>query len=113
MGTLEFTAKFSGMRKAQDFIVYPKDKSGPYIFIQSDTRFGQLNLESGELFISTPKPNGAGHAWLQRDMIYDRHTREVLTPDELKAMRAGIKGTGGLEVGSCGMVSDNTGALEL
>lgn len=41
MGTISFDAKFKGMNKPQDFIVYPNPEPGR-IKVQSDTRCGVI-----------------------------------------------------------------------
>lgn len=55
----EFDAKFSGMRKPQNFIVYPVKEGDSTIIIQSETRIGELNLESGVCRLSGSKSGGA------------------------------------------------------
>lgn len=49
MGTVSFDAKFPGMRKPQDFIVYPiqSGEAPAQIKIQSDKRAGFISLVSG------------------------------------------------------------------
>jgi hypothetical protein len=61
MGTCSFNLKFDSMRKIQDFIVYPIDKSNvsKIIQIQSDTRIGQLDLDTGKCIMTKSHPNGA------------------------------------------------------
>ena len=67
MGTVSFDAKFTGMRKAQDFIVYPVkgDDNAGRILIQSDTRIGYIYMDSGNISMSRPHPSGAYavHLW--------------------------------------------------
>jgi len=52
-----FELKLGNMRKAQDFIVYPRsyNEQGPEptIFIQSDKRCAEINTETGEGLLST------------------------------------------------------------
>lgn len=52
MGTVSFDGRFPGMRKAEDFIVYPMHDSGVEILIQSDHRFGRINLDTGRGIVS-------------------------------------------------------------
>lgn len=54
MGTISFVMKIKGMKKPQDFIVYPisADQAGKPIMIQSDTRIGLLDLSSGRGLMS-------------------------------------------------------------
>lgn len=58
--TVTFNAKFSGMRKEQEFIVYPVQPNASSIVIQSDTRIGEIHLDTGICRISKSFPNGAG-----------------------------------------------------
>ena len=55
----EFNAMFAGMRKAQNFVVYPVNKGDSTIVIQSDSRIGEVNLESGVCRISNNISGGA------------------------------------------------------
>lgn len=59
MGTASFDAKFDGMRKAQDFIVYPMKDSAESALIQSDTRIGRINMQTGAVILSKPHSSGA------------------------------------------------------
>lgn len=59
VGAIHFDAKFKGMRKVQDFVVYPVKAGETTIKIQSDTRIGLINLETGVCTISASHPGGA------------------------------------------------------
>jgi hypothetical protein len=67
MGTVSFDAKFPGMRKVQDFIVYPiKEGDIPgRILVQSDTRIGYIYFASGNVAMSRSHRGGAyaTHLW--------------------------------------------------
>ena len=52
MGTISFSGKFKGMRKAQDFIVYPINKETEQLQIQSDGRAGFICVKTGEVRLS-------------------------------------------------------------
>lgn len=83
VGAIHFDAKFKGMRKAQDFVVYPVKAGETTIKIQSDTRIGLINLETGVCTISASHPGGAYGVHLalaEENAILDQ---EVLA--ELKA----------------------------
>lgn len=60
-GTVSFDGKFKGMRKAQEFIVYPlhSGSSATSVQVQSDTRIGQIDLKSGVVALSPPIASGA------------------------------------------------------
>lgn len=108
MGTVSFDGKFAGMRKAQDFIVYPMQDSGEVITIQSDTRIGQIDLATGALVLSAPRSGGCGFIHLQ----VGPRQRETLPQEEIQTLRQCVKSTGGLLVGGC-VKSENTGAMAL
>ena len=54
----KFTLKMQGMRKAQDFLIYPYS-GGDTVSLQSDTRFMQLDLKSGNAILSKAHSNGS------------------------------------------------------
>jgi hypothetical protein len=107
MGTLSFDAKFKGMRKAQDFIVYPMHEVKDFALIQSKTRIGQIHLETGVVVMSNPHPNGAyGHHLAEASRI------ETLDAATLLLLKANIMGTASGKAGTNGVVyTDNSGAL--
>lgn len=113
MGTVSFDGKFAGMRKAQDFIVYPMQDSGPLIKIQSKNRMGQVNLDTGELVLSPATTGHAGFLWLQISVARKTATAETLPAEELQILRQWIKSTGGLLVGESFVKSENIGAMAL
>ena len=109
MGTVSFDAKFPGMRKPQDFIVYPMKEAQAYIEIQSDTRIGVIQLESGTVTLSKPKPNGAYMIHLNGASIVDR-----LDSETLLLLKSAIMATASGKAGTNGIVyTDNSGALEV
>lgn len=59
VGAIRFDAIFKGMRKAQNFVVYPVKAGDTTIKIQSKTRIGLINLETGVCTISASYPGGA------------------------------------------------------
>ncbi len=113
MGTLSFDAKFSGMRKAQDFIVYPMQDSGETISIQSEHRFGKLDLATGKGIISANRAQYANGMWLQLCLVHRTALAFELATEDRETLRQWIKSTGGVEVGSSFVKCDNTGALAL
>ena len=110
MGTISFDAKFSKMRKGQDFIVYPMQESSNYISVQSDTRFGRINLDDGVVIMSKGHPNGVGFAGFQLDIIRKESISDNLPMEDLQNLRTWIKSTGGVEVGGI-VKSCNIGAI--
>lgn len=109
MGTVSFDGKFTGMRKAQDFIVYPMQDSGTIIKIQSDTRIGQIDLFNGLVTMSQPHAGGAYNVHL----AMDKPVFSMISKEDCMTIRGWIKSTGGIEVGSSIVKSDNTGAIAL
>mgnify|MGYP000084212747 CR=1 FL=1 len=110
MGTASFDGKFPGMRKPQDFIVYPMHTADAAAAakIQSDTRIGAIDLATGAVRLSPPRAGGSYgvHLALATDA-------GKLSGEELLALKAAILATAGGRVGSRCVVTDNSGALEV
>lgn len=109
MGTLQFSARFNGMRKAQEFIVYPLHAGNPALrlTIQSDTRIGYVYLEDGRVMLCPPVSSGAYNPHLALVAHAD-----TLTAEELVLLKAHVLTTAGKSVGDNGiMTTDNSGAL--
>jgi hypothetical protein len=113
MGTVSFDGRFQGMRKAQDFIVYPLEKSGPVIRVQSESRFGQINLDTGEVVMSAATTRHPNSSWLAQCVYNRTATVETLPAEETATLRQAVKATGGLLVGESFVKSDNMGAMAL
>lgn len=113
MGTLSFDGKFPGMRKAQDFIVYPMHDSSESITVQSDTRFGQIDLATGKAVMSAPHSNGAYAVSLQMDCMRGKAKRFEIAVEDRETLRQWVKSTGGVLVGGSVCRTDNTGAMAL
>lgn len=103
MGTLSFEMKLPNMRKAQDFIVYPVNEKTDYIMIQSDTRFGKIEMTTGRGLMSQSHANGAYAVHLHIDKL----VKFELTESQLEKLKEEIAKTAGRNVGSAGVVSDN------
>lgn len=112
MGTVSFDGKFNGMRKAQDFIVYPMHAGNDASMakVQSDTRIGMINMESGTVTMSRPKANGAYFIHLNGASIVG-----TLTSEELLMLKAAIFATASGKAGNNAMhvYTDNSAALEV
>lgn len=113
MGTVEFDGQFPGMRKPQDFIVYPMQDSGETITIQSDKRFGRIDLATGNGIVSASRAQYANSIWLAICMRDKTAVSFELPAEDCQTLRQWIKSTGGLLVGSSCVLSDNTGAMAL
>ena len=113
MGTLSFDGQFPGMNKPQDFIVYPMQESSQEIRIQSDHRFGTVNLETGAGIISANRAQYANGMWLSLCMLRGTAKPFTLSIEDTQTLRQWVKSTGGVLVGSAHVFSDNTGAMAL
>lgn len=111
MGTVSFDAKFSGMRKPQDFIVYPIKTATDHILIQSDTRIGYIMLDSGAVWMSKPHANGAYEYHLAERALIDRLDAEALFTLKTHIFATAHGDAGRAENRVIG--TDNSGALEI
>jgi hypothetical protein len=107
LGTVSFNAKFDGMRKAQEFDVYPMQAGDDLtrVVIQSDTRYGYLYLNDGRVFMSPPVAGGA----------YSHHLVQgkFLTPisaEDLLLLKSHILSSASAKAGNHGVVCDNSQA---
>lgn len=57
--------KFEGMRKEQEFIIYPCLPTDAKVKLQSDTRMVMVDIHDGKAMMSKPCPGGAYMAHLQ------------------------------------------------
>jgi len=113
MGTLSFDYRFEGMRKSQDFIVYPMESGSKEVYVQSSTRFGRVDLVTGDYEMSGSHSNGAGSAALCIDRMKGKTRFGRLPMVDLEDLVGGIRGTGGVLVGDSFVKVDNSGALEV
>ena len=112
MGTVIFEAKFVGMRKPQEFVVYPigsDDEANPRIKIQSDTRIGFIDRNSGAVWLCAPQSNGAynHHLALARQV-------DVLDAESLTLLKSQVMSTASPKAGKAEngiIMCDNSGAL--
>ena len=111
MGTTDIEMKIAGMRKPQSFIVYPinKDDSADIITIQSETRIGKIDLSNGRGLMSQSHANGAYYIHLQMD----KKTPFTISESDLEKLKMQIFKTAGDNVGSRGIVTDNSGASKV
>ena len=107
LGTLSFDMKIKGMRKPQEFIVYPISMGDTQIKIQSDTRIGVINMDKGDGKMSQSHPNGAYGVHLAFDKLIDFQ----LTQDQFSKLKTELAKTSGKQVGSV-IISNNEGASQ-
>jgi hypothetical protein len=113
MGTISFDGLFPGMRKAQDFIVYPikAGDDGGRLLIQSDTRIGHIYLDTGRVSMSKPHPGGAYFIHLG-----ECRTVGTLAQEDLFNLKAHVFSTAHGDAGRAEnriIGCDNSGALEV
>jgi hypothetical protein len=109
LGTATFIYKFTGMKKEQEFDVYPMDKksSEKVITIQSNTRIGHINLDTGKVKLSKPHTGGAYFHHLSMDTLLE----STLHAEDLNTLKNAIIGTAGELVGNnCLVYCDNSKA---
>lgn len=87
--------------------------SGPNITIQSDHRFGQIDLDTGKGVLSANRAQYANGVWLGLCVINGTAIDVQLSIVDRDLLRCWIKSTGGIEVGASFVKCDNTGALAL
>jgi hypothetical protein len=107
MGTVSFDGKFAGMRKAQDFIVYPMQNEGQNnaARIQSDNRSGFIRLDDGTVWLA----KGAHNFQQARGTKVD-----VLSAEDLMMFKAEILASASPKAGRNGVVfCDNSGAANV
>jgi len=107
MGTTSFDGLFPGMRKAQDFIVYPMHagNDASTAKIQSDNRIGRIELATGKVFIAKAK---GMYSQMFAQYVY------TLSGEELFMLKAEIFSSAHGKAGTNGVVyTDNSAALEV
>ena len=111
MGTTSFDGKFDGMRKAQDFIVYPmhEGRQTEAAQVQSDTRIGMIHLQTGAVMMSPSRQGGSYGVHLAFAKPAGK-----LSGEELLALKTAIFASAHGKAGTNGVVyTDNSGELEV
>lgn len=104
MGTTSFDGQFSGMRKPQEFIVYPINSEATSIQIQSDTRFGYIEISTGVCTLSASHAGGGAYAFhYAKDCHMGKAKQDTIPDDELRALLNFIRGTSSAMAGNNGM----------
>jgi hypothetical protein len=107
MGTVSFDGKFDGMRKSQDFIVYPMRNETAVATIQSDTRIGVIDLTTGKIRLSPARKGGSFGVHLAFASAVS-----PLSAEELLMLKAHIFDSAHGKAGTNGVVyTDNSGAI--
>ena len=107
LGTTSFDAKFAGMRKEQEFDVYPigAGEMPEHLTIQSNTRFGKIDLASGKVFMSPSVASGAFAHHLAAGKVIDQ-----LGEQDLAQLKQAISKTNNPKAGAQHIEIDNGGA---
>lgn len=110
MGTTSFDAKFEGMRKPQEFDIYPikGGHSANEVTIQSDSRIGVISLVTGEVKITKSIPSGAFFHHLALVQPAGSLQQQVL--DTLKQH---VLSTASAKAGVLHVTCDNSGAAQV
>lgn len=111
VGTVEFDAKFTGMRGMQCFITHPIPAGADTtrVKVQSDTLIGYIDLSDGTVTMPASTRDGAR----QQEVIQTEQI-DKLSGEELLLFKAKIMGTASGKVGLEGIFfSDNSGALDV
>ena len=110
MGTCSFDLKIRGMRKFQDFCIYPMQsgESSKLIIIQSDTRIGKINLETGKGIMSDSKQGGSYF----HNLMFAKNDFQLESVD-LQTLKLYIFTTQGSKVGKSVVFSDNSEAINV
>lgn len=110
MGTVSFDGRFQGMRKAQDFIVYPVASAAEFnhrLLVQSDTRIGYIDLHTGVVELAGPYASGA----YQPHLAF-RKPAGQLNGEQLLMLKAQVASTASEMAGSNGVIyTNNAGAI--
>lgn len=108
LGTASFDGRFAGMRKAQDFIIYPvaSGQSAERLLVQSDTRIGFICMKTGEVQLAGPYPSGAYQPHLGM-----RKPAGSLSGEELLLLKAHVASSASFNAGTNGILhTENSGA---
>jgi len=108
MGTISIIMRIKGMRKDQEFIIYPITKQSNSLKIQSSTRMGTVNLE-GKGLMTKSHANGAYFHHLNMDEL----TPFAFTPNDWNQIVEYIGLTESKNAGNSVITSDNSGAKSI
>lgn len=113
MGTTSFDMRIQGMRKNQEFIVYPVQSgaSADRITIQSGHRFGYINLTDGTGEVSTNHAQYANGQKFAFDKMQGNTVCFSLRGVDVDSLRLFIFTTAGNLVASSVVLTDNGGAI--
>lgn len=108
MGTTSIIMKLKGMRKEQEFTVYPITKESEQLILQSDTRIAKVAL-NGVGLVSKSHQGGAYFPHLDIDKL----TEFTFEQDDWQIISAHIGLMAGEDVGDSFVKTDNSGAKSI
>jgi hypothetical protein len=113
LGTLSFDLQMPKWRKPQNFCVYPMHEKSEAILIQSDKRWAEIDVNTGEMYMTNGK-GGHPNSWLlilqKAKGEAERHQVDGAT---LSCVKMQIFTTAGKSVGNSVMTTDNSGAYSI
>lgn len=86
LGTMSFVVKFVGMRKEDEFTVYPISQRCTKIIFQSNHRWAELDITKREFEISASRQNYADNAWFQICKIKGKTKKDKCSDAQFKTI---------------------------
>ena len=112
---MRFDAKFIGMRKEQDFIIYPLDRSNDAatILCQSDSRWLEIDTKTGECWITSAQSGHHNRWMLAMQKAQGKAKQFTLSPVELSELKMHVFTTADKNAGNSVITTDNSGAFNV
>ncbi len=116
LGTTDINMTVPGARKEQEFTVYPisRGEDARVITIQSETRFGRIDLSTGTGTVTPAHRGGAFGPHYTRALINGTMVKFDISIEDVNRIKMQIFGTTDSEAGGrTGVFSDNSGAVNV
>lgn len=115
MGTIKFDAKLPGMRRGQNFIVYPisKDSETTIISCQSENRWLEINTKTGAAEITTAQSRHHNRWLLSMQRATGKSKKFTLSHVDLSALKMHVFTSADKNAGNKVMTTDNSGAINI
>jgi hypothetical protein len=113
LGTMSFTMKLGKMKKAEEFCTYPiqRGDKGEKVCFQSEHRWAELDIKTGEFVVSARRAQYANSMWLLECKLKKTVETDKATEEQLSEILNAIRGTVSEKCGSNGiMYCDNSNA---
>ena len=112
MGTISFDMQLPKWRKVQEFIVYPMSEKSEKILIQSEKRWAEIDVKTGQMKMTNGK-GGHQNSWLLAlQKARGESEAYVMSEVDLSALKMQIFMTAGDDVGGI-VISNNSGAFNI